>query len=164
MINLLGKPFDSNLILLYQGVRDGYNPKDFHSKVDGISNTLTVVKTKSGNVFGGFTTQDWGERSLNYFKSDSNAFLFSLVNSYKSSIKLNIIKPESAVTTSPSSGPTFGDGDFRTHWDSRRNQLFGTSYLGNSYKPPSYGSSITFLAGEDYFQIVDIEVYSVDRK
>jgi len=39
--------------------RDGFKASDFHSHCDGISNTLTVIKAKSGNIFGGFTEQEW---------------------------------------------------------------------------------------------------------
>jgi hypothetical protein len=32
---------------------------DFHSTCDGIANTLTIIKAKSGNIFGGFTEKVW---------------------------------------------------------------------------------------------------------
>jgi hypothetical protein len=42
--------------LLYRGTRDGFGAKDFHSKCDGRSNTLTIVKAFGSEfIFGGFT-------------------------------------------------------------------------------------------------------------
>ena len=35
----------------------------FHTKCDGIPNTITILKAKSGNIFGGFTEQNWDLRS-----------------------------------------------------------------------------------------------------
>jgi hypothetical protein len=65
--------------LLYRGTRDAFCSDDFHSKCDGHSNTLTIVKANgSGFIFGGFTTVKWDSSSG--WKSDPNAFLFSLTN------------------------------------------------------------------------------------
>jgi hypothetical protein len=45
----------NKLLLLYRGTRDGFCARDFHSKNDGHSNTLTVVKTEATSfVFGDF--------------------------------------------------------------------------------------------------------------
>jgi hypothetical protein len=43
--------------LLYRGSRDGFEPRDFHSKCDGKSPTLTVYKAQESSfIFGGYTT------------------------------------------------------------------------------------------------------------
>jgi hypothetical protein len=43
--------------LLYRGTRDGFTGRDFHSRCDGHSNTLTLLKAKGSSfIFGGFTT------------------------------------------------------------------------------------------------------------
>ena len=65
--------------LLYRGTQDGFGAKDFHSKCDYHSNTLTIFKAKgSSYIFGGFTSVEWD--SSNDFKTDPNAFIFSLTN------------------------------------------------------------------------------------
>jgi hypothetical protein len=46
--------------LLYRGTRDGFDSNDFHSKCDGHSNTLTILKAKESEfIFGGFATVSW---------------------------------------------------------------------------------------------------------
>ena len=46
--------------LLYRAKRDGFGSDDFHSKCDGHSNTLTILKAKGSTyIFGGFTTVSW---------------------------------------------------------------------------------------------------------
>jgi hypothetical protein len=46
--------------LLYRGTRDGFGSNDFHSKCDGHSNTLTILKAEqSSYIFGGFALVKW---------------------------------------------------------------------------------------------------------
>ena len=55
LMNLIGVPLNSAATKVYQGTRDGFFASNFHSKVVGINGTLTVIKSTTGNVFGGFT-------------------------------------------------------------------------------------------------------------
>jgi hypothetical protein len=50
---------DQRWKLKYRASRDGFDASDFHSHCDVIANTLTIIEVKSGNVFGGFTEQEW---------------------------------------------------------------------------------------------------------
>ena len=73
--------------LLYRGSRDGFDSNDFHSKCDGHANTLCIFKAKGTDyIFGAFTTATWD--SSNKWKSDPNAFLFSLINKLKRPLKI----------------------------------------------------------------------------
>jgi hypothetical protein len=46
--------------LLYRATRDGFGSHVFHSKCDGHTNTLTILKSKRSQfIFGGFTTVSW---------------------------------------------------------------------------------------------------------
>ncbi len=66
------------LNLLWRGTRDGFEASKFHSLCDDKANTLTVVKTTTGCIFGGYTSVPWS--SVGGYKPDSKAFLFSLKN------------------------------------------------------------------------------------
>jgi hypothetical protein len=80
--------------LLYRGTRDGFGAKDFHSKCDGHSNTLTILKAKeSSYIFGGFTTVHWESSTNGKWKSYPNAFIFSLTNKDNKPVKMKIIDP-----------------------------------------------------------------------
>ena len=95
--------------LLYRGTRDGFGSKDFHSKCDGHYNTLTIVKTKgSGFIFGGFTAVNW--ESSGEWKSDTNAFIFSLTNKDNSLLKMKVDpdKHHRAIFCHSECGLTFG--------------------------------------------------------
>jgi hypothetical protein len=150
--------------LLYQASRDGFNSSIFHSKCDGVLGTLTVIKSSNNNIFGGYTEADWS--GFYQFKNDTNTFLFSLVNSYNTSVKMNVIQSQYAVYSAPYNGPVFGGGhDLNVALDNS----YSYSNLGSSYELPSflakYGEhsyqSQSFLAGSYSFQLVEVEVYAI---
>ena len=63
--------------LIFRVSRDGGLGRDFHDKCDGISNTLTFIKSdKFNRVFGGFTSKPW--ISLFGDTKDDEAFIYSV--------------------------------------------------------------------------------------
>ena len=145
-----------NITLLYQASRDGFFPKSFHSKCDGILGTLTVVKSSNGNIFGGYTKADW---FISFFKYDDNAFLFSLVNSYNTTVKMPVTNPNNAIVAADYLGPSFGDSNDLRFYTS--DLSFGESNLGLNYQLPSFPYDSFILAGSLVFQAIQIEVYSI---
>jgi hypothetical protein len=58
------KQFESKKwTLLYRGSQDGFKSSNFHSKCDGHSNTVTVILTTKGFIFGGFTPIAWDSKT-----------------------------------------------------------------------------------------------------
>lgn len=150
-----------NWELVYRASRDGFGSNDFHSKCDKKQNTLAIIKTTNGNIFGGYTEQDWTH--TNGFKNDVNSFIFSLVNKENKPL---VMKPQNQTLIYCNSrfGPTFGNGhDIHISSNSNGNTL-SYSNLGISYKHPNYengsNEAESFLAGSFYFQTVEIEVYT----
>jgi hypothetical protein len=148
--------------LLYRGSRDGFGSNDFHSKCDGHSNILTIIKVKYNSyIFGGFTTIDW-ESSVQW-KSDPKAFIFSLTNKDNKPLKMNIdpYMHHRAIECHSEFGPTFGY-DIRIA-NNANTRMEGYSNLGFAYKHPQYAyltnEAETFLAGPKWFQLDEIEVY-----
>ncbi len=56
----------------------GFEAFDFHTECDGVANSLIVIKSTSGNIFGGFASEKWSS-SRGTIK-DAAAFIFSLKN------------------------------------------------------------------------------------
>ncbi len=54
--------------------RDGFTAHNFHNKFDGIENTQTVIKSKSGSIFGVLTEKSWDSSVIGYV--DSRALMF----------------------------------------------------------------------------------------
>jgi len=165
LINLCEFSPSDKWSLLYRGTRDGFGAKDFHSKCDGHSNTLTILKAKgSSNIFGGFASVHWESSTKSKWKSDANAFLFSLTNKDNKPLKMKIDPNEhdEAIYCDSSYGPTFGGGCDIDIADNA-NTTNSCSFLGVSYKHPQYEEETSevesFLAGSQEFQLDEIEVY-----
>ncbi len=157
--------------LVYRASRDRFEADDFHEKCDGVTSTLTVIKTTNGNVFGGFTEKAWhssGEQPV----SDPNAYIFSLVNKrvkpFKAACSNN---GERAIFGGSSWGPIFGGdhdnyGDIHIASNSNLDCDAQESYseLGYSYQfsmfPVGSDKANSLLAGSHAFKTVDIEVYT----
>ncbi len=126
---------------------------------------MTIIKTDSNCVFGGYTTAKWPTNIS--WMSDSSAFLFSLRrNGTSNNHKLPIIRAEYAIRCSPDYGPTFGGHDIYIV-DRSDTQGGSCSNLGHSYQCPpgySYGTenTICFLAGTyNRWLTTEIEVYQL---
>lgn len=89
MSNILVKPVDLSFLQealtvrlngpnfkfrLVYSTKDGDSAKIFHQKCDKIGPNLSIVKSRDGYIFGGFTTQNWSGKD---FKKDDLSFLFS---------------------------------------------------------------------------------------
>ena len=153
--------------LKYKASRDGFKTTDFHKKCDGIANTLTVIKAKSGNVFGGFTEKEWHLKGQSV--TDSKAFVFSLVNREENSFKVLCSEEgKKAIFCNSRYGPCFGgEGiyakDICILSDSNMNKDsycdFGYSYKHSEY-PEQTTKSWNILAGTCNFETLEIEVFA----
>ena len=167
LVNLCKFPFGQEWDLKYRASRDGFKSTDFHRKCDGIGNTLTVIKARSGNIFGGFTEQAWHSRGEDV--TDPKAFLFSLVNKEEKPLKVMCSNEgEHAIYCYSEFGPCFGGDDeyikdICIHSDSNINK---TNYcdFGYSYQHPDYLKGTfkaqNILAGSYGFETEEIEVFS----
>ena len=146
--------------LLWRGSHDGFDAAAFHRLCDGKANTLTIIKNTNGFIFGGFTSIPWS--SMQGYKTDSIAFLFSLTNSSNTPLKLKVNFPENAVYHFLNYGPTFGAGR-----DLHVSSLSNTSYMNlKSYEFPngiSGNEGGQFIVGgyDNKFQTAEIEVFQV---
>jgi len=154
----------SNFQCIYRGSWDGHEPTDFHRKCDGVSPTLTIIKTDKSYIFGGFTEVPWESIAANRYeiwKFDEMAFIFSLVNKDNLPIKMKCTRPECAIYSCVNNGPTFG-------WDIIVYNSEGQSFLGYSYKHSKHSfdskDAKEFLAGGDKFHIQNIEVFKMSEK
>jgi hypothetical protein len=170
-IKICAFPFDKDRKLIFRASQDGFGCDAFHAKCNEIPNTLIIIKSQNGNVFGGYTEQSWfGHYN---FKNDKNAFLFSLINHLNTPYKLKCNDPDKAIYCG-SYPPDyylfeFGCKDLSicTH-----SNLIKSSYskLGNSYSKPNYGkddclmgpplADFLLLAGSENFLVEEIEVFT----
>ena len=147
--------------LLYRGSVDGDSPYVFHSKCDNKGTTVTLISTRNGWRFGGYSDVPWESNFETYnkwdYKNSTNAFIFS-VNLKK---KYNILREKFEIFCSERYGPTFGAGQDITI---RENFLTENSSCSS---PSSYGKmedTNEFNGGENYFIAKEVEVYLVEER
>ena len=139
-------------IPLFSTSREGDSASQFHSKCDGKSNSLVLVKTKAGKRFGGFTSLHWSYASNNY-ANDSNSFLFSLDN--RECYKYN---SGYGIYCYTSYGPTFGGGfDLYLSNNCLNNNSSSTNQSSFNYNGKNYA-----LNGSSSFIVEVYEVYQVN--
>ena len=158
LCKLSGKQFK----LLYRASRDGFSADDFHDKCDNQANTLTVIKTTKGYIFGAYTAMAWDSTSKH--KSDPTAFIFSLANPSNQPQLIPIKTHAKAVYCFDSHGPVFGGYDICIQTNSNSNNE-NYSDLGNCYDfqlySPKTTQSQSFLAGSREFKTAEVEVFNL---
>ena len=152
--------------LLYQGSRDGFGASDFHSHCDTKPNTLTIVKSTSGNIFGGFSSVQWNPNNL--WQDDKIAFIFSLVNKENRPLLFEHSSSRTfSIGTISYFGPVFGYGYDISISDSSNTNSSSYSNLGLTYTHPDYPfeseRAKTILSGSHSFQVQEIEVFQMQE-
>jgi hypothetical protein len=154
--------------LCYKATRDNVNPGfiaygnygaiQFHAKCDDRGATFFVAKTAEGLLFGGYTAVA-RTASSGYcdWRSDAQAFLFSLTNNFKHAMAGD---PGYAIYDCTTDGPTFGAGnDFSTNLTTEAFVNFGFTYacrVGDSFSD----ECINDFAGGRYPSMIELEVYA----
>ncbi|CAH3191540.1 unnamed protein product, partial [Porites evermanni] len=167
------EPMDSNAVFLfitklrnvgidkitcYSASTDGWAANTFHSRCDGKSHTITIIK-KDLYVFGGYTDIPWP--SPDRWSTTSNSFIFSLVDKEGlAPFKSMVAQPDSAIASWSNYGPTFGGGH-DIHIADNANQNTGSyTDFGISYSlPKGVTDRYTVLAGTRFFSPDEVEVF-----
>ena len=135
--------------LLYRASRDNDNVNTFHSKCNGIPNTVTFVKAKNGRRFGGFTEKGWN--SNNNWYVDNNTFLFSL-----DSKECYYYKSGNCM---------YGHSSYGTNWGAGNDLCICNNCLSNNscscQSSFEYNGKTNCLSGSSNFQTEDYEVYQI---
>ena len=149
--------------LLYRASRDGFSAASFHARCDAKPKTLLVVRSTLGNVFGGYTQATWDSSSG--YKSDPQAFIFSLVNksvaAKQRALRMPVKSGKPSIHCSAAYGAIFGGG-----YDlCLNNGQTGYANLGSYYDFPlhAYGTheARTFLAGAYTFDTSEVELFQL---
>ena len=131
----------------------------FHNRTRKHNHQLVLIKTKKGNRFGGYTSENFemnklAELTMDVDKFDNTAFLFNL----DSKKVYNVKKDKIAIYCDDSFFIQFGDGDILI-WN---NFLQGKSL---SMFPENYGNENCekgeLTGGEFKFEIEELEIFHV---
>ena len=152
-------------VLLYQVSKDGASPVTFHEKCDNKGPTLTIVKTDTGHIFGGFNPISYISEPM--YNECEDSFIFSLSNGeeirpvkcpVKRYMKQHAIKQNEKMYS-----PGFGEIDSADLFISYKNLSNSYSNLGKVYKAPKNCDPNKFLAGRpNKWNVIDVEVYAIE--
>ena len=149
--------------LLYKCTRDGDDNKIFHSKWDGIDNTLIIGESTNGRIFGGFASQKWNNKDEKRI-NDDYSFLFQ-INDLKN--YYSIKGKEGGIYCSQHYGPIFVSNESSIEFgfqcygkalENNNNDYTGYSKTKLYY---DYGNNKYVLEGHDYYSLKDYEVFKL---
>ncbi|CAD8125460.1 unnamed protein product [Paramecium sonneborni] len=143
---------------VYQGSKDGLNGQTFWNKINGKSNLLMIFKSKSGNIFGGFSLCQWQLNEGTYVQDNTiSSFLFS--QTHNQIYPLKEANKQYAIYCNQTYGAVFGGGhDIYIRQDFNG----GYSNLGHSYQWDQYQNvKSTHLFGQQTPNIVECEIFQV---
>ncbi len=153
--------------LLYRASRDGHSALEFHSKCDNKAKTVTLIRTHTDNVIGGYTAARWTS-SLSY-SYDTTSYIFSLRISGVSGLQNNAKKfglrsaalsySNYAIYNDPLFGPSFGNGDIRIVGNSLKN--FGGEAIYSTFSTYNTGPSNVFGTVFTDWTTLEIEVFQI---
>ena len=143
--------------LIYRASTDGDSPNDYHNKCDGYINTICVIQTIKGYIFGGYTeTKIKSDNGLD--DKDPNVFVFSLS---KMKIYEKTKKEEDAVCHSKGWGPIFRNDAFGVwgeNFFSYDEHTIGTKWDSNF---ENMDEDYEINNGDPYFTIKEFEVFQI---
>jgi hypothetical protein len=148
--------------LLYRGSRDGFAASAFHQNCNERSNTIAVIETTKGWVFGGFTPVAWDSSGGHKDDSSRKSFLFTVKNPRGSDgRKFMMASSAYAIACVGSYGPTFGNG-YDLHIADACNQNTNCyTNFGNAFMNDSGINGQQVFVGEYTFTVKEIEVFAV---
>jgi hypothetical protein len=148
--------------LLYRGSRDGFQASDVHSKCDNESNSVTLIETTKGFIFGGFTPIPWDSSGTNKSDPSHTSFIFTLKNAHNISPRTFTLSNSSkAIYCGCDYGPIFGNGfniGLRNDFTVKTNNY---TDVGGAYVNDTGQNGQEVLTGEHYFAVKEIEVFTI---
>jgi hypothetical protein len=150
------------LQLLYRGSRDGFQTSAFHGRCNGHHNTISLILSKNGCIFGGYTPLAWSSRHDLAPDPSLKSFVFTLKNPHN--LAPRIFKQKhaaNAILDDSAYGPTFDSGADLYVCD--QCQISNSSYsaLGAAYVNDSGIDTRQVLTGSYHFTVEEIEVFEV---
>ena len=142
--------------LLFLSTRDGATAAAFHKRCDAKGPTLVLIKDTDGNVFGGYTQENWSSKWK--YVSDPAAFLISVVSPHGTP---PVLFPSTdgnySIGCDSLCGPIFGDGVVLGGF---MGDLCFTCNSGSEYVNPTGRRAEEVMTGRLNFRPAIVEVYS----
>jgi hypothetical protein len=164
--NILQEMQGREFRLLWRASRDGFNAREFHSRCNGHSNTLTLVMDVGGNIFGGFTPCAWEEgfrkdQKSNKYQTDMSrrSFVFTVKNPWGLAPMRFAAMGNGHICCREDLGPSFGNALFIYSNSDANTKSCGR--LGSNYANYTGLDGMKVFTGDYHFQSREIEVFEL---
>lgn len=151
------------LKLLYRASVNGFGAKNFHQCCDNKGPTIIIIKSNHNRIFGGFTDIDWTTPEKHkQVMGRGNTFVFTFQKDkfgIRSLHRMKCVQGHYEVSHYPEGGPCFGSNEFLMLHGGQSGQTLPYSISKN--KTRKAGSDALYIAGSEFFNVVELEVYSV---
>jgi hypothetical protein len=148
--------------LLYRGSRDGFQASDFHRQCNGHPNTVTLILSTNGSIFGGYTPLSWSSRDGYASDASQKSFLFTIKNPHNLTAQIFKQQEEAcAIYDYSGYGPTFGRTTDLHVCNQSQTCNNSYSYLLHTYGNDTGIAGNQVLTGAQYFTSKEIEVFEV---
>eukprot|EP01132_Coremiostelium_polycephalum_P008075 gene8075-9935_t len=141
---------------IYQASKDGFSASTFHQKCNNKGPTITIIWSKTGNIFGGYTSLNWN--SIGNYQNDPQSFLFLLKNSKNQSMKFPYRNTGHSIYDNVSYGPTFGNGHDFHICDNSNTVSNSYTNMNNSYGFQNTTGDPYILTGSNKFLVDEIQL------
>jgi hypothetical protein len=161
MKDVNGSSSSVSWILLYRASISGYEAADFHQACDGMGKCVVVVKAGNGKIAAAFNEDGFSS----VFESTSpnlNGFIVSVNVVGGCKEIFHRTDQEEGIWNHPEYGPDFGnlvESDLHVSTNCYQEE-HSYSNLGVSYGSGP-GLNDTTLFGQEYFQVLDYEVFKI---
>jgi len=153
----LGSP--RNWALVYRATRDGFASTTFHSNCNNVGPTITIVKSTSNYLFGGYNPNNWTTSSTGY-QSGGGSFIFTLTNAWNKPPTIFRWLKSHGPYDHQSYGPIFGGGHDIIIVNNANSNNSSCSNFPHSYQD-TLGHGKSTFAGSNNFTVAEIEVFSL---
>jgi hypothetical protein len=152
-----------NWTLLYRGTTDGFGSSRFHGKCDGQTNTLTIILTTNGFVFGGFTPIAWDSSGTWKADDSQKSFLFSVKNpSNREFDRFHLVNSMCTIFCRTQYGPAFGRNHDLYVADGCNANSNSYANIGVTYQNHTGIHGEQVLTNGPNFMVKEIEVFRID--
>jgi hypothetical protein len=149
------------LRLLYRGSRDGFEASAFHGRCDGHPNTITLICSTTGCIFGGYTPLAWNSRNGYVPDPSEKTFIFTLKNPHNLPARIYKLKDaQYAINDQAQYGPTFGCNAVYV-CDKCQSSTSSYSNVNIHYVNDTGIQGLQVLTGAKNFTVKEIEVFEV---
>ena len=140
--------------LIYRLSEDGESIKIFHKKCDNKTQTLILIESLNGELFGGYITCTWDGNMID--KNDNKTFLFNLNKNVKFEKRYNVFNNRDIYAYN-NIGPYFGLRDLFFY----PSMKFCNSFQSAQF---SFLNDINDLTNHknEIFEIKEVEIYKIN--